>query len=102
MSDLTSWAEDAEASRKWLETGGAEGSTVQWVDVDLSGRDLSNAVLVEATLLGSDFSDCRMQRADLSRAMAGGAHFDRARLVAADLLKAQLTSAHFDGADASQ
>jgi uncharacterized protein YjbI with pentapeptide repeats len=102
MSNDASWADDAEASRRWLETGGAEGSTVQWIDSDLSGRDLRNVVLVEATLLRSDFSDCLMQRADLSRALAGGAHFDRARLTGASFVKAQLTEAHFDGADASQ
>lgn len=102
MSNEASWADDVEASRKWLETGGAEGSTVQWIDDDLSGRDLRNVVLVEATLLRSNFSECLMQRADLSRAMAGGAHFDRARLADASFLKAQLTEAHFDGADASQ
>ena len=102
MSNQASWAEDAEANRKWLETSGAEGSTAQWINDDLSGRDLSNVVLVEATLLHSDFSDCLMERADLSRAMAGGTRFDRARLVGSNLLKAQLTDAHFDGADASQ
>ena len=102
MSKQASWADDAEASRKWLETSGAEGATVQWIGENLSGRDLSNVVLVEATLLDSNFSDCIMQRADLSRAMAGGARFDRARLVGATFLKAQLTEAHFDGADVSQ
>lgn len=102
MSSQRSWAEDAEASRRWLETGGADGSTVQWIDDDLSGSDLSNAVLVEATLLRSNFSDCLMQRADLSRAMAGGARFDRARLADAALVKTELTEAHFDRADASQ
>jgi uncharacterized protein YjbI with pentapeptide repeats len=99
-SDLH-WEADAEASRTWLESGGAEGSTAQWIDEDLSGRDLSDVVLVEATLLNSNFSDCIMQRADLSRAMAGGARFDRARLADASFVKAQLSSAHFDGADAT-
>ncbi len=102
MSNQASWEADAEASRKWLESSGSEGSTVQWIDDDLSGRDLSDVVLVEATLLNSNFSDCVMYRADLSRAMAGGARFHRARLAGASLIKAQLTNAHFDGADATQ
>ena len=91
-----SWTDDAEASRKWLETSGAEGSTVRWIDDDLRGCDLSEGVLVEATLLHSDFSDCLMERADLSRAMAGGTRFDRARLVGANLLKAQLTDERWE------
>ncbi|MEO7733874.1 MAG: pentapeptide repeat-containing protein, partial [Kofleriaceae bacterium] len=102
MSSPAHWQADLDASRRWMETAGAEGSTVQWIDQDLSGLDLHDVVLVESTLLNSNFSDCMMHGADLSRAMAGGACFDRARLAGARLLKSQLTEAHFQGADASR
>jgi len=101
MSNRAHWETDLEASRRWLQTAGAEGAAAHWIDQDLSGLDLRDTTLVEATLLNSNFSDCIMAGADLSRAIAGGACFDRARLVGARLLKSQLTDARFHGADAS-
>ena len=101
MTSRAHWQTDLDASRRWMETAGAEGVTVQWIDQDLSGLDLRDVVLVESTLLNSNFSDCMMHGADLSRTMAGGARFDRARLAGARLLKSQLTNARFCGADAS-
>jgi uncharacterized protein YjbI with pentapeptide repeats len=101
MSSRAHWQADLDASRRWMETAGAEGATVQWIDEDLSGLDLRDVILVESTLLNSNFSDCMMNGVDLTRTLAGGARFDRARLASARLLKGQLTNARFCGADAS-
>jgi uncharacterized protein YjbI with pentapeptide repeats len=103
MSDLRDpvpWADDAEDNRRWIESGGTEGSAAQWIGEDLSGRDLRRAVLAEATLIDSDFTGAFLDGADLSRTTGGGARFYQARMSGATLVKASLSGASFEGAHA--
>ena len=74
--------------RKWLfgQEGGARA--------DLSGADLSDAVLRRADLSGADLSGAVLRRADLRRADLSGADLRRA-----DLRRAVLSDADLSGAD---
>jgi len=59
---------------------------------DLSGADLTRAVLTDA-----DLSGARLTRADLTRAVLTGADLSGARLTRADLTDADLTDAVLHG-----
>ncbi len=99
-SEPAHWAADADQNRRWIESGGTEGSVAQWIGDDLSDRDLRGVVLGEATLIQCDFTGALLDNADLSHANAGGARFDRAHLSGAKFIKAELGGASFNGAHA--
>jgi DNA-binding NarL/FixJ family response regulator len=69
---------------RWVEAGGQDGERARLEGFDLSGRQLSGAVLTSALL----------RRVDLSAADAGGALFH-----GADLRNADATGTRFVGAD---
>ena len=68
------------------------------VKYSLRGRDLSHAVLTDATLPRIDFSRANLTGASFLRARAQGAWFDRAELSGAVLDQASLQGASFYGA----
>lgn len=70
-----------------------KGRPLQLRRADLSGADLSGAMLREADLYGADLSGCRLVGADLANA-----HLEEANLVGADLGRANLEAAQMSGA----
>lgn len=101
MSDLPEsprWSTDADENRRWIESSGTEGSVAQWIGDDLSGCDLRNVVLAEATLIQCDFTEALLDNSDLSHTNAGGALFNRTHLSGARFVKAELSGASFEGA----
>ncbi|WP_062529610.1 pentapeptide repeat-containing protein [Demequina rhizosphaerae] len=70
--------------------------------LDLSGADLSDAVLAGAELKGTDLSGADLSEADLSGADLSGADLTGASLAEADLSRADLSGADLTGADLTE
>jgi len=93
--------EDLALHARYLETAGADGEPLMWSQRDVSGHDLSAAVLAEGTMFETRFADGVLRGADLSRAVASGADFSRCQLEHADFFKAALEGARFEDAAAT-
>ncbi len=89
---------DLAESKRYSETAGTSGKSVQWIEDDLRAYDLTGALLIDAVLDGTNFSGCAMVGANLAAAWAGGVTFERAQLRDVNLEKAMLEGACFDEA----
>src|SRR5579872_6241434 len=88
--------------KKWILTGGKEGSKAYLYGADLSGADLSGANLSGANLSGAYLSGAYLSGAYLSGADLSKANLSGAYLSGADLSKANLSGADLYGADLSK
>src|SRR5579872_2788294 len=88
--------------KKWILTGGKEGSKAYLYGADLSGADLSGANLSGANLSGAYLSGAYLSGADLSGAYLSGADLSKANLSGAYLYGANLSGAYLSGADLSK
>src|SRR5579872_5847722 len=84
--------------KKWILTGGKEGSKAYLYGADLSGADLSGANLSGANLSGAYLSGAYLSGADLSGAYLSGADLSKANLSGAYLYGANLSGAYLSGA----
>jgi len=90
---------------KWV-VGNCNGKRADLSNVDLSGKDLSNANLRYANLNGTDLSDANLsyvylKGANLSNANLSDADLSDANLINANLRSVNLSGANFRGADLS-
>lgn len=102
MTDIEDAARRREFAdhRRWVESQGKEGVKGSWYAEDLSGADLTGAVLCDAMLMEANFAGATLDRADLYGAFAGGASFTGASLVGANLGKAVLAGCSFENVNA--
>lgn len=97
--------------RKYLETGGREGQSMEFqrcilknaqlVNFDFSGLDLSGVDFSNAALNGSDFTGANLTQALFIRAKLTHANFTNASLIGANLVGADLTMAGLNKANFS-
>lgn len=89
--------------RRWLDTGGREGSRLELDRADLVGAvlceaDLSGARILRSDLGGADLSGAVLTMADLSHCRLAGADLSGANLSGCSLRRADLTGARLEDA----
>lgn len=82
-----------------FDLSGVNLSTAIMLDVDLSGSDLSGADLTNADLRGAKLNNCQLNNANLSRANLEDAFLIDASITKAKLKTARCQGASFVGAD---
>ena len=86
------------AHRRWLDSGGNEGSQAVLIGASLAGHAFWRADLSSAILDRCNFGGCNLDHASLHATSLRDARLERASLWQADLREADLSNANLRGA----